>query len=476
MDITINRFKLRYQFQLILPSRHTICACFILLTLNIMPSVAANDTTTKIDAITPVKLAQLTQNVNELSQRYYLNVSHSIANKTPATSLKALIKTVEALEASGDITRAIATVIDNNAILVKYSSYKEINDIIEFLLRHDLITLAQEYYQLITMSADVYVTSKTDYLFARYYFNYQDYLTTIRYVTSISLAEVLSEEQKDYTTLIFGASLQEIQKHREAIPILQKIPPNSIYYPYAQLNIAIANIRQGWWTDGHLAIKNALHSTAREKNNDPINNELKNRLHLVLGYSQFQNEFYRNARDSFRKIELDSIYINRALLGLGLSALSQKDYHAALNAFTYLKNSKTADLTHAEAHIMLPYTYEIMGEIEQATILYTESIAFFEKKVLDLSHKKLQLNNLSAKELTMECKKHNKATGQMLSVTQFISTEANSDELRFKANNILHKLQDTCATMSNHANATMIENIQSYQSQSQFALARLYDK
>lgn len=475
MDITINLFKLRYQFQLILPSRHTICACFILLTLNILPSVAANDTT-KIDATTKIKLAQLTQEFNELSQQYYLNVSRSITNATPATSLKALIKTVEALEASGDITRAIATVIDNNAILVKYSSYKEINDIIEFLLKHDLITLAEEYYQLITMNADVYVTSKTDYLFARYYFNYQDYLTTIRYVTSISLAEVLSEEQKDYTTLIFGASLQEIQKHREAIPILQKISPDSIYYSYAQLNIAIANIRQGWWTDGHLAIKNALQHTTSENNNDPINNELKNRLYLVLGYSQFQNEFYRNARDNFRKIELDSIYINRALLGLGLSALSQKDYDAALNAFTYLKNSKTADLAHAEAHIMLPYTYEIMNEIEQATILYTESIAFFEKKVLDITKKNLQLKNLPIKALVMECNKDNKAISQMLSITQRMLTEANSDEMRSKVANILHKLQDTCTTMADHANATMIENIQSYQSQSQFALARLYDK
>lgn len=476
MDITINFFKLRHQFQLILPSRQTICACFILLTLNILPSAAANDKTTKTDVTTNTELAQLTQEFNELSQRYYLNVSRSMTNATPATSLKALVKTIETLETSGNITRAIATIIDNKAILVKYSSYKEINDIIEFLLRHDLITLAEEYYELITTNADVYVTSKTDYLFARYYFNYQDYLTTIRYVTSISLAEVLSEEQKDYTTLIFGASLQEIQKHREAIPILQKITPDSIYYSYAQLNIAIANIRQGWWTDGHIAIKNALKSTASENNNDPINNELKNRLYLVLGYSQFQNEFYRNARDSFRKIELDSIYINRALLGLGLSALSQKDYDAALNAFTYLKNSKTADLTHAEAHIMLPYTYEIIDEIEQATILYTESIAFFEKKILDITQKKLQLKNLPIKAFIMECNKYNKAISQMLSVTQTMLTEANSDELRSKAANISRKLQDTCTTMGNHANATMIENIQSYQSQSQFALARLYDK
>lgn len=470
MDITINRFKLRHQFQFILPLLHAICTCLILLALNIMPSVAANDVTKKI------KEEQLTQEFNELSQRHYLNISRLMTNATPATSLKALVKTIETLEASGDIARAIATVIHNNSILVQYSSYKEINDIIEFLLRHDLISLAEEYYQLITMNADVYVTSKTDYLFARYYFNYQDYLATIRYATSISLAEVLSPEQKDYTTLIFGASLQEIQKHREAIPVLQKISPDSIHYPYAQLNIAIANVRQGWWTDGHLAIKNALKSTEHEGNSSLINSELKNRLYLVLGYSQFQNEFYRNARDSFRKIELDSIYINRASLGLGLSALSQKDYNAALNAFAYLKDSKMADLTHAEAHIMLPYTYEIMGEIEQATVLYTESIAFFEKKVLDITQQNLQLKSLPVNALAMECNKHNKAIAQMLSATQVMLTEANNNELRSSATRFLHKLQDACVSLGNDANATMIENIQSYQSQSQFALARLYDK
>lgn len=386
MDIAINSFKLRHQFQLIFSPLRAICTCLILFILNIMPSIAANaNNATTIDS-TKIKEQQLKQQLkqefNELSQRYYLNASRAMANTTPATSLKALVKTIKTLEASGDITRAVTTIINNNAVLIKYSSYKEINDIIEFLLRHNLLTLAEEYYQLVTMNADVYVTSITDYLFARYHFSHQDYPTTIRYATSISLAEVLSPEQKDYTTLIFGASLQETQKHREAIPILQTIPSDSIYYPYAQLNIAIANIRQGWWTDGHIAIKNALKGKVSENASDPISKEFKNRLYLVLGYSQFQNEFYRNARESFRKIELDSIYINRGLLGLGLSALSQKDYNAALNAFSYLKDSQTVDLTHIEAHIMLPYTYEIMGEIEQATALYTESIAFFEKKYL----------------------------------------------------------------------------------------------
>lgn len=472
MDITINSFKLRHPFRLILPPLHAICICFILFTLNIMPSVAANAN----DTITKTEEEQLKQEFNELSQRYYLNVSRSMANTTPATSIKALTKTVKMLENSGDITRAVATIINNKPILVKHSSYKEINDIIEFLLRHNLLTLAEEYYQHITMNADVYVTSKTDYLFARYHFSHQDYPTTIRYATSISLAEVLSPEQKDYTTLIFGASLQEMQKHREAIPVLQTIPSDSIYYPYAQLNIAIANIRQGWWTDGHLAIKNALKGKVSKNTNDLINKEFKNRLHLVLGYSQFQNEFYRNARDSFRKIELDSIYINRGLLGLGLSALSQKDYNAALNAFSYLKDSKTIDLTHIEAHIMLPYTYETMGEIEQATALYTESIAFFEKKVLDITQQNLQLTNLPVEALITECKQHNKTVAQMLSAVQTILTEASNDNLHTNMTTFLLKLKGACATISTYANATMIENIQSYQSQSQFALARLYDK
>jgi len=470
MDITINLFTLRHQFQCILPPLHVMCTCFILLALNITPSVAANDIVKK------TKEEQLKQEFNELSQRHYLNASRSIVNAMPATALKALIKTIKTLEASGDITHAIATIINNKSILIQSSGYNEINDVIEFLLNHNQLALAEEYYQPITMNADVYVTSKTDFLFARYHFSFQDYPTTLRYATSISLAEVLSAEQKDYITLIFGASLQETQKHREAIPILQKIASDSIYYPYAQLNIAIANIRQGWWTDGHLAIKKALQSKAIEDNNDLISKELKNRLYLVLGYSQFQNEFYRNARDSFRKIELDSIYINRALLGLGLSALSQKDYDAALNAFSYLKDSKTTDLTHAEAHIMLPYTYEIMGEIEQATVLYTESIAFFEKKILDITQQNLQLKNLPVKVLAMECAKHNKSITHMLSATQTMLTEAKSDHSRTNISHLLNKLQSACITMGNHANATMIENIQSYQSQSQFALARLYDK
>ena len=471
MDITINLFKLRYKFQFNLLPLHTLCICLIVLALHIAPTVAADDTLEK------EKEEQLKQEFNDLSKRYYLNASRSTINQTPVTSLRELIKKVIMLEASGDVTRAVTTIINNKPVLVQYSSYKEINDIIEFLLKHNLLVLAQEYYQLITVNADVYVTSKTDYLFASYHFSHQDYSTTIRYAASISLADVLTPEQKDYITLIFGASLQELQKHREAIPVLQKITPDSTYYSYAQLNIAIANIRQGWWTDGHLAIKNALKADISKNNNDLTNKELKNRLYLVLAYSQFQNEFYRNARESFRKIELDSIYINRALLGLGLSALSQKDYHAALNTFTYLKDSKVDDLTYIEAHIMLPYTYEIMGEIEQATVLYTESIAFFERKILYITQQNLQLKNLPVNALIIECEQHNKVVAQMLSAVQIMLAKPDNDNnSQTNITPIQNKLKDACTTISTYANATMIENIQSYQSQSQFALARLYDK
>ena len=475
MEITIIHIKKR-QPTLLYFVRLQVAFCLTLLTIAyVAPTFAA--TANSVAAQKELTLEEkLAKEFSELSESYYINLTKSASNRAPATSLKQLVETVENLEKSGNIAAAITALITNKSILVRQSGRKEINDIIDFLLRHNMLALAEECYQLIVMNADVYITSKTDYLFASYYFNHQNYVATIKYATSIALSEALNTTQKNYATLIYGASLQETLKHREAIPVLQKIPKNSSYYPFAQLNIAIANIRQGWWTDGHIAIKNILNMDNEGSSEvQPLDKEFKNRLYLVLAYSQFQNEFFRNARESFRHIELDSIYINRALLGLGLSALSQKDYSAALNAFSYLKESKLNDLTHAEAHIMLPYTYETMGELEQATLLYTESIAFFENKVLEISQKNINLKNLTQELLSAQCHEHNPSIGKILQETLNFAPVSDT-ALNTKITRFQNTLRESCVVYINDANNTMIEQLQSYQSQSQFALARLYDK
>ena len=90
---------------------------------------------------------------------------------------------------------------------------------------------------------------------------------------------------------------KHLKKHRQAIENYNKVPASSEYYVYAQLNSAIANIRQGWWTDAQTTINDVIKNTHIDNSN-----ELTNRLYLTLGYLLLQKEYFRDARNAFMKI------------------------------------------------------------------------------------------------------------------------------------------------------------------------------
>src|SRR5690606_31020616 len=173
-----------------------------------------------------------------------------------------------------------------------------------------------------------------------------------QYLSAIEVQNALTKAESDYTSIMRGIILQMHKKHRESVKHYDSITDTSDYYTYAQLNKAIAFIRQGWWTDAHIAINDAL-----KKNTPKKLTELNNRLYLVLGYSQLQHEFYRDARQTFRNIALDSQYVNRALLGIGLCALHQGDFVGALNAFKLLQSKQQDDIFVTESYLLLAFVY-----------------------------------------------------------------------------------------------------------------------
>src|SRR5690606_34348407 len=95
-------------------------------------------------------------------------------------------------------------------------------------------------------------------------------------------------------------------------------------------------------------------------------------------------EFYRDARDTFRRVALDSGSMNKALMGIGVAAAYQKDFAGAANAFRILTEKVPSDLNVDEAYLLLPVAQAEAGDGAAAAIAYQNAIRHYENKIQEL--------------------------------------------------------------------------------------------
>lgn len=198
-------------------------------------------------------------------------------------------------------------------------------------------------------------------------------------------------EEMSNLRLLHGVALQEQRKHRAALRQYAKVVRTSSHYRQAQLNMAIANIRQDWWTDGHAIIAELL-KDPRQSADTAFND----RLNTVLGFSLMRQQYYRSARDAFRNVGLDGPYTNKALLGILLSAMYQQDYVGALNAAKSLNRSAVRDLPAEEAPLLLGYIYERLQQPATAMVAYSEAVDYYGKRAATLTDAQLDANAIRA--------------------------------------------------------------------------------
>lgn len=259
------------------------------------------------------------------------------------------------------------------------------------LLENNEFNIAENLFEVIKSEGEKSIRSNVSNVFARYYFYRNQWQECLKYTENIYTD--LQDNEASYAHLMTGVSLQNLKEHRKAIDSYEKIPASSKYYLYARLNIAVAYIRQGWWTDARNVIDHVL-KTKKDTRND----EMINRLYLVLGYSLLQKEYFRDSREAFRNISTNSQYENRALLGIGLASANQGDYIGALNALSILKNKATLDLSVDESYLLFPFVYKKLGQQMTASTTYSEAIQYYQMRVNELDG---LINKISSKSTNM---------------------------------------------------------------------------
>lgn len=353
-------------------ARRTLLIISYVLTLAYStPSLAENHLLDEIN--------QLDSEFRKISTSYYKSAAGTSTDKRHRfNSISKLHARIKELASSADDISAIQLLYQNKALVFDNVDDRAVFTFIELLLRNNEWNMAKELFSTIRDEGDKSLLATTNFMFAQYYADRHEWQNANNLLNDIF--SELPNNDAAYAYLLKGVALQNLKRHRKAIKYYKKIPISSRYYREAQLNIAVASIRQGWWTDANLIIKKVTENTS----DGVSHNETINRLHLVLGYALLQREYYRNARDEFRKITVDSRYANRALLGLGLTAANQEDYVGGLNALSILKEKNTYDLSVDESYLLLPYVYDKLKQSVTVSTSYTEAMTHYNNRLNSL--------------------------------------------------------------------------------------------
>jgi len=181
------------------------------------------------------------------------------------------------------------------------------------------------------------------------------------------------------------------------------------------------------------------------------------------------------------------------MLGISLAAASQGDNVGSLNILNILQQKDPYALSVEETYLLQPYVYEKLGQYKTASASYSIALAYYQKRIHEINsiikninqtnpdEALANLNHIKNNTLTIE---NNKIDISQKHLIFFIR---NLKELkRFESSIMNPELLNNVTNLGKKYNM-MLKNIiiaalekrtgylKSYQNQSQYGLARLYD-
>ena len=462
-------------------------AIFLLLaTINSMSFGASNPRDEKSNSSVNLSSAnsvmpqqKIDEEFKKITTQAYRELATLTANKLQQTDLHTLITEIAKASQAKDPERANSLVLTNLPTLQKNVNEKELQDLTALVLKQSSIGVAEQIVDLVKSQGDVYAQAKQHFEFAKYEAELSHWDSALTWLRKIDIANELSKDNGDEAYIIYGAALQFKKKHREAITYYAHIKQDSAFYSIAQLNTALAYIRQDWWTDAQLTIEQALGAVRKE------DIEIANRLYTILGFSQLQQGFYRNARESFRNVKIKSIYANRALLGVGMAALNQEDFIGAINAFGQLKTHSENDMSVAQSYLLNAYSLTKVNQTAEASASYTEAINYYDKKTNFYENLLSDIKNSTPATQPQLISRINQAIEKqepeltLLEAQLITLSKLNSDSLSTNTRLQIDKLYSSIFLVYlSKAADVMTKNqiaFNSYLNQSRFGLTKLYD-
>lgn len=137
--------------------------------------------------------------------------------------------------------------------------------------------------------------------------------------------------------------------------------------PYATYNVGVSHLRANHAPEGKVLLEQVMNLPVSDSE---INNALKDRAALALGYDYLQLQQPDKAREALVNVRIKGPFSNNAILALGWSYYERKDYKRALAYWLELLNRNTADASVQEAMLLAPRAYEALQAQQQALYGY----------------------------------------------------------------------------------------------------------
>ncbi len=165
---------------------------------------------------------------------------------------------------------------------------------------------------------------------------------------------------------------------------LKKVEQNKLaqWEPYALYNLGAANARSG---DMKAAKEyfNELTDLSFDEDSQSRTEYLTllDKAHTAIGYTYLHDKSYLAAIEEFRKVRLDGIESNQALLGYGWAAIAQEKYAEAINPWQVLQKRSLLFPAAQEALLALPFAYEKLNAPGDALREYENAEKLFEQEI-----------------------------------------------------------------------------------------------
>jgi len=197
-----------------------------------------------------------------------------------------------------------------------------------------------------------------------------------------SVSDGLPDDLMDQNRIYQGIIYQQQKKHKAAINVFGQVPETSEAYVYAQFNIAMSTLRQGWWSDAENNISRILNKISGDS---VLKRNLSDRLYIAAGYAQLQRKYYREAQRSLSHVSQGGAYTYKASLGLGLIAAEQGEYDKALQIMNQLISTYSQQLVTEEANVVVPFLLESIASVEKTADYYAKAMQYFKNVIEEIN-------------------------------------------------------------------------------------------
>jgi len=168
--------------------------------------------------------------------------------------------------------------------------------------------------------------------------------------------------------------------YRGAAARLSSMDTNAPGARYVKFNLGVALLKSGEPQRG----AQVLDELGRAPAESEEYRDLRDRANVALGFSALTTREFPAAANYLERVRLQSLQANKALLGLGWAALSQKQPRRALVPWLELGQRDIGDAAVLEATIAAPYAYAELGALRQSSRGYEQAIDAFARETTAL--------------------------------------------------------------------------------------------